>query len=416
MNGIIVFVFGLLLVAPMQMLLGQTGANSLDGLTAEVVQSQAPAHSAVILEISDQGIRNRANGKEQTIALSQIRKLIFATRTVDKPVALPEPATIAVLSDGSQFACKQITFDGSSVVCQIDDQRSHKLETSVITSCQFQTLSAAQQTQWQAIVASRLSSDILVLIRSPEALDKIEGLIQRIEPQIVKFDFAGQAIDAPRAKLAGIRFFSKNPALAGNKGGAIVREKNGATWMAQSVSAKDLSMKAAIEVKLLCGSQIEIPIASVAEIDFSFGNMQFLAELEPLERATQKRIVGPELPEFNELFGPQVLFASEGDAATMGPGLQFLGAGSIVFRIPDGFQRLLGSVELSPDGPRFVPCRIRIFQEERQLVEKTLMDPRQPVAIDLAIEAGKRLKLVVDTDVDQPVGNVVLWKQLRFAK
>ncbi len=283
MNGIIALIFGLLLAAPMQALLGQAGASSHDGVTAEVVQTNTPAYSAAILEISDQGIRVRAAAsKEQTIALGQVRKLSFATRSVDRPSAISERSTIALLSDGSQFACQQITFDGTSVNCQIADQRSHKLETTAITSCQFQTLSEAQQTQWQAIVASKLSSDVLVLIRSPEALDKIEGLIQRIEPNIVKFDFAGQAIDAPRAKLAGIRFYSKNPVLAGNKGGAIVREIDGAKWMAQSVSAKDLTGNAAIQVKLLCGSQIEIPITSLAEIDFSFGNMQFLEELEPL--------------------------------------------------------------------------------------------------------------------------------------
>ncbi len=390
---------------------GQTKSTGRTYPSAELIENQVPKYRASIVNITSDGVRIQLPAGEKLVGLGDLRRLVFAEMVSDSP-ALESPITVALV-DGSQFTCQQLAFDGTSVNFQIDANRTLRLTANHILSCQLQRLSDAQQTQWRAIVASRLSSDTLVLIRSAEALDKIEGIIRLVEPEIIKFEFDGQAIDAPRAKLAGLRFFSKEDIPASGKLLASVREKSGAQWLTKSVSTMASDN---IECQLLCGAVISVPVGDVADIDFSQGNTRFLAELEPLEKKSHTQF-SADISGLSELFGPSIV-QSRKNASPIpaGPVLQFLGAGSITYRVPDSFQRLLGSAELDPAGTQFVPCRLRIFQEEKQLAETMLIEPRQPFSIELDVEQGKRVRLVVETDAAQPVGNVVVWKQMRFAK
>lgn len=87
-----------------------------------------------------------------------------------------------------------------------------------------------------------------------------------------------------------------------------------------------------------------------------------------------------------------------------------------MYRVPTDFKRLLGSVALTPDGPQFVPCKVQVFLEEKVVWEKTLDHPHDAQNIELEVEPGKRVRLVVESESKQPVGDMVTWRQLRFVK
>ena len=93
-----------------------------------------------------------------------------------------------------------------------------------------------------------------------------------------------------------------------------------------------------------------------------------------------------------------------------------MGSGSIVYRVPNDFKRLQGSVALTPEGPQFVPCKAQVFVEDKVVWEKTLDQPHEPHALELEVEPGKRVRLVVESDSKQPVGDMITWRQLRFVK
>ncbi len=170
-------------------------------------------------------------------------------------------------------------------------------------------------------------------------------------------------------------------------------------------------------VKASRGASVDLPIENVAEIDFSFGSMRFLADMEPLERKVQPRLaLAVKLPEAELLFGPRPAAADTTRGATAGPGVQFMGAGAVVYRVPTDFKRLLGSVALTPDGPQYVPCKAQVFVEDKVVWEKTLDQPHDPQPIELEVEPGKRVRLVVESESKQPVGDQVTWRQLRFVK
>jgi hypothetical protein len=145
--------------------------------------------------------------------------------------------------------------------------------------------------------------------------------------------------------------------------------------------------------------------------------MRFLADMEPLERKVQPRLtLAIALPEAEQLFGPRAVVAESQRGATAGPGMEFMGSGTIVYRVPNDFRRLLGSVALTPDGPQFVPCKAQILIEEKVVWEKSLTSPQEVLPVEIDVEPGKRVRLTIQAESPQPVGDRVTWRQLRFVK
>lgn len=379
---------------------------------AEILETRLPTYSAQVVKIDATGMTVKLGNESRQIAFDQLLRSRFSVAE-----SKPDAARLAVeLSDGSTINCSKISSDGKNVELGLSRETIVSLPTRTVASCRLRPLDADLSKQWEAIVESRISGDILVLQRSPTALDKIEGVIGEITDSAVKFQFDGRTIDVQRTKLAGWRFYSA-PSTAKAKLLGVVRDIQGSKWMVQGVTGDWSASGTSVQLQLQCGATVSLPIASISDIDFSFGSMRFLADLEPLERKVQPRLsLTAELPEAEQLFGPRSAAAESQRGATAGPGVDFMGSGSIVYRVPDEFKRLLGSVALTPDGPHFVPCKAQVLLEDKVIWEKTLTSPQETFPVEIEVEPGKRVRLTVQSESQQPVGDLVSWRQLRFVK
>lgn len=377
----------------------------------EILETRSPAYTATVTRFSAEGIAIRVGNQPRIIPFDQLLRTKFAA--VDNKTL--QGRLQVELNDGSQIRCQQLTSDGKNVQLTLSEGRQIELPTNQIASCLTQSLDATLGKQWENMVGSRIAGDVLILQRSAEALDKIEGVIVEISDSQVKFEFDGQTIPVARTKLAGWRFFSSSKEKPG-KLLAVLRDTLGNSWMIQGLNA-EWSPGSKAQLKLVGGASVDLPIDSISEIDFSFGSMRFLADMEPLERKVQPRLsLAVKLPEAEQLFGPRPAAAESSRGATAGPGVQFMGSGSVVYRVPTDFKRLQGSVALTPDGPQSVPCKAQVFVEDKVVWEKTLDHPHDPQPIELEVEPGKRVRLVVESESKQPVGDLVTWRQLRFVK
>ncbi len=178
------------------------------------------------------------------------------------------------------------------------------LTSGQIETCEFKKLNANQLEQWKSLLDSGDKADTLVLDRGEDSLDKITGVINGIKPDTVQFDYEGQVVDAPIAKLAGLKFFSRTPSSDANIA-ALVRDIRQNTWYVTSIQSTDASR---CQLKLQCGVLVELPIAELMEVDYSKGNFLYLGAMEPLERQSKRRgDLGIEIPGQDALFGPRVV-------------------------------------------------------------------------------------------------------------
>ncbi len=325
------------------------------------------------------------------------------------PVEAGSSGIVVRMKDGSSAFPSSISSNGQSVNLQLSHQVAVSVEAIRIDSIQLQPLTKPQQTQWEAILESRLVSDTLVLIRSADSLDKIEGLVGEMGTDSIKFEFGGQSLNAPRARLAGLRFFSPPKSIEAIA--CVVTDAWGNIWNASKLVSPAGSQL--LEVSLAGGGKIQLPIEQIRLLDFSQGSMLYLAELPSLGqgRYGAMELVTP-ISGSEQLFGAQPVKLPK----TSGLSLRFLGSGWITYRVPADYSRLAGSVYLAASGHRFTACTVQVKLENDLLWEQQLTDLTQRLDLSISVEAGKRVRLEVIPQAEFPIGDVVVWEDLRLMK
>ncbi|RMF42143.1 MAG: hypothetical protein D6753_08260, partial [Planctomycetota bacterium] len=286
--------------------------------------------------------------------------------------------------------------------------------TATLARLRVGELTPEQIRRWQAITESVADSDVLVVRRPDGQLTSIAGLVQGFGPDAVQFDLDGQTIPVPWERLAGVRFFHANePELAAPR--AVVHDSAGGRWLASQI--RFAPGDKALGLVLQCGVTVDLGLEELAEIDFSVGTMKSLVDLPPLaSSATEGFGFRVPVPGVDALFGPRVVTGTAGGAAQEDRGIEFLGGGEIAYRLPAGFSRLVGAVELRPEGQRFTPVVFRILVDSDVVWEVTLDQPHHSVSFDVPIRDDARLKLEARPRAEVPLGAVVLVHQPRLLR
>jgi len=380
----------------------------------EVTETQKSPYQAEFVAFTGTAVKIQQAGQAREIPLENLMRLRYI------PAPAPQPKSdlpIEVeLRGGSRVTGSELVSDGK----QVSITTVHgpiAFPSKVITACKFRKLSPSLLPQWKSLVESQVAADMLVVVRSDEALDKIEGLIGKITAEAVTFEIDGQSVEAPRTKLAGVKFFSNDAKLGPLAG--VVRDVHDNQWIVSSINSSTntaTNTAGRCTLKLTCGESVDLPLAALTEIDLSYGNMRYLADIEPLERTSKPRFeLGIELPESSKLFGPRSI-ASPAKSGIVGPSIEFVGAGAATYRVPNGFTKLVGKVELNPGGQAFIACRAAVMLENKTLWEHTFEATRQPQEISLSVDSDKRLRLIVESQSPQPIGDIITFHQLRFMK
>jgi hypothetical protein len=373
-------------------------------LSVQVQQLQnSKPENVTWVSISSDGLTVRSNGQVNTVPLTSLKLLQFN----NSPLVASHELGV-VLADGSRFTPSQVLTQGQAVQLQVSESRSFTIPTKFVRSVQFQKLNDIQQTQWRAIQDSRVAGDTLVVVRSAEALDKVEGIVGEIEADKVKFEFSQQKIDAPRPKLAGIKFF--NPTIRNKRVMAVVSDLFGNTLQVHQLTSEG---DRAIRAELACGAELVLQLSELHTIDFSVGSVQYVAELSPIGGSrTGGFALKVQIPGSEQLFGAQSVRLPQ----TNGPSLRMVGSGSVTYRVPDEYQKLVGKVSLAPDGQQFTPSTVQIKLENQTVWEGKLADLSQRLDFDLKVQPDQRVQFVLQTDAKYPVGDVVVWHELRMLK
>ena len=165
------------------------------------------------------------------------------------------------------------------------------------------------------------------------------------------------------------------------------------------------------------GVRVDVDYDALLSIDFSAGNMRFLADLEPIHQSSSSLLdLGVDLSAEEQLFGMRPTPPQNLPGRLLGPGLEFFGSGQASFRVPDGFSKLMGAVELKPPGSKFTPCLVQIDVDGKIVWEEKLSQPRQPTEFDITVAGDQRLTLIVRATSPLPTGDVVRWQEPRLLK
>lgn len=248
-------------------------------LDGENVEGELKALSSAKIELETaDGVR--------TIDVKDVQSLQFSPAA-----STSKPLVWLKMVDGSQLVGLSYQAAQGEATVELLSGITLKMPTRSIRWVRFREQEGELAKQWGEIAKQEPASDLLVIrktsTRSVEqpgqepravtetALDELDGTVLSVGPETARFEFAGESLDVKREKIEGIVYFHpvkrELPASV-----CRVIDAAGSTWLARSIELSSGRLK----LVSTAGVPASLPLAELAQIDFSSGNVKFLGELE----------------------------------------------------------------------------------------------------------------------------------------
>ncbi|MEX2174436.1 MAG: NPCBM/NEW2 domain-containing protein [Pirellulaceae bacterium] len=385
-----------------------------------------------LMAISGERIVIETPGGSQTLAASDLLAIDFEREpSPDKPTIWLD------LLDGSKLLAESYRTQASKATVGLVQGAAVEIPTRSILAVRFRQQDSEVAEQWREIVDGKRTSDLIVIRKTSmrvvenggdepttvtqTVLDVLDGALLEIGPESVKFDFAGDQLDVKREKIEGLVYFHPvrrelTPALC------RLTDVGGSRWSVKSIELKGETLSFTVAA----GATVEMPLAAIAKLDYSVGNVALLSELAP-DTGDGEPIVslqpGGMTAKFGRIFQVSSLPPLGADGFRIGgkryaSGLSLHSPATLVYRVPAGFHKLhaVAGVDDSIVTPgQFV---FQILGDGKELFRHAFGDPesRGPVLIDLDLTGVRRISIVVDPADGQDIGDQLNLCDARLTK
>jgi hypothetical protein len=201
-----------------------------------------------------------------------------------------------------------------------------------------------------------------------------------------------------------------------------VIDVGGSAWAVRDVNLVD----GKLNVTTVGGVPLELPLSAVAKVDFSAGNVQFLADLEPdtgggvptvsLQPANMAY-------KFGRVFQVRTSPPLGADKFTIAGkrydvGLSLHSPLTLVYRVPEGFRRFRAVAGIDDSVVAPGEFELTILGDGKELVRQHFGgdEPRKAMPIDLDVAGVRRISIVLDPADGQDIGDQLNLCEARFTK
>ena len=242
------------------------------GPSVEVATLQGESHVGAIERLNGEEVSLKTPTGSVSIPASELLSVrVPATGTA--PTVF-EAAVEVRLVDGTRLRVSGFTTEAASATVEHPQLGSLKLPLSVVQSVRFAAADAKVDAAWNQLLEKTPKKD-QVAVRKGDVLDHLDGVIGSLDGASLKFQLDGDDIPVKRERIFGLIYAKRENLL--NKALSAVDLVSGDRLAARSVSFEQDVWK----VKLASGTEVSVPQAQVATIDFSLGKIAYLSNLEP---------------------------------------------------------------------------------------------------------------------------------------
>ena len=386
-----------------------TLAQKSDGgsVTVSMLSGTPIVGSLVSADSSTVVVRTNSGNVEK--AAADIDRLSFESK-LDKNT----PPVELLALDGSRIFGQSLTGKSSGWLLKDASGIELAIPAKSLKAARLTTIVPELVAGWQAAILETKNSDAVIVARPGNNLDRINGVIVQTSETSVNFDLDGQQIDIPLEKLIGLVWFQRTPERV--KPTIEVRGTDHSVWMAESLDVK----ANVLELKTTLGQMVSIPLNRVLSVNYSTANIRWLSELETMDAAAVKQIeFKSPITNLDKAFAPR--FVVNGRAATAtsqsaDKDLYFPSPGQLTFRVPDGFSSIQCRVERTDDGAQRTDLSLEVWQDDQRVAEVPLLHNMEFADLEVALQSGKKTKLVVACKAKLMIGSEVTWKQPRLKR
>lgn len=400
------------------------------GADATVKPLAGESQQGELTALSATNVTVRSAGGEKSLPARELMWVELAEPLSDAK------ATIWIeLLDGSRLNAVGYSVAGGKSKIELTSGQTAELPTRSIRSVRFREQDELVAQQWREILAGQATGDMVVIRKTSTrtegdgdeaatitdvALDQLEGTLLDVGPESAQFEFDGEMIDVRREKLEGLVYFQPVKREFSTPACRVV-DTGGSAWAASTVELNGEELL----VTSVGGAAVKIPVSAVAKVDYSIGNIAFLADLEP-DTGGGPPVVSLQPAamafKFGRVFAVRArppLGASEFQIANQryDSGLSLHAPARLVYRVPDGFRRLhaVAGVDDSIVGPG--QFDLIILGDGKELLRQAFgPEMRGPLSIDLDLAGVRRVTIELDPADGQDIGDQLNFCEARLTK
>lgn len=359
------------------------------------------------------------DGEPVQLSTEQLLKIQFA----DLSTSTSPDIQRVTLGCGSSFAVRSFESTDGRVAITRTSGGAINCEQSQIQSIRFRPPSAAINPQWVELVNQRHEGDAIIIRKSDSALDYLEGIIGDVTSDKLQFELDGSEIDVKLTKLEGIvPYRTANdswPAPICN-----IITTTGDRWHVDQATLDNDQL----QIKTPCGVASRVALKDIARVDFAAGNVQYISDLEPWKVDITPLISGSASPSSvtamlyaprrdESLNGtPLMLRGDDGGLTSFTKGLAVHSRTTLHYRLDGQHRKLRGLVGIDPTVKAAAVVTLRIYGNEKLLLEAQITANEPPLTLDVSIEDVRRLKLEVDYGDGVDIGDRLNFGNLRTTK
>lgn len=328
-----------------------------------------------------------------------------------EPAAIPQQGNWVELADGSRFVAGTFELNQGRVTVDQDTPRAATIPARIVHSVRFFKPEDATNPQWNEMKTAARTGDVLVVRKMAAAeekttskivLDQLEGIVHQITNKSVAFEYDGERIDVPRARLEGVLFgVPVQPELP--DAACRITEVTGAVWNARSVRTENEYVR----LTSVAGAEITFPLPDLAEVDFSSANLVFLSDLEPEVAEWRPYFQSPATPaSLQKWFQPRRDQGANGQPLTLSgtsfdKGLALHSHTLLSYRLTKNFGRLVATVGIDNRAGSTGNLVLQVVGDDRTLLTQPVKADAEPFELDVDVRNVRRLKIIVDFGEDR---------------
>ena len=393
-------------------------AALLSSVVVDVTLSDGQRQSGELLALSNEQITvTLENGEKQAFARTGLQEIRFPKSEADSS---PVKARVR-LTDQSLIPCEAVVMEDGQIVIDKGRPGEWTAKSKTVETIRWSLPDEETDDQWNEIATKVGAYDLLVIRR--QSLDYLKGVVVGIDSEAVKFQYSGDTIPAPLAKVAGIMLAKQ----AAEQPTVRIRltTHDGGLWMLDSASLD----KNQVSVITASGVKARLPLESIASIAYPQLGAVYLTDLEPTDVRLDSLVASTVLAEsLKKLNGPKfdvgydgqplriVSSQSQNGSQSFQRGLAVQSRTELVYRLAGKYQRFTATAGIAIDSASQADVELVVFADEREAFRKAIKSEDEPVAVDVDVSSARRLKLVVDYGANLDVGDRLHLGDARLVK
>ncbi len=357
-------------------------------------------------QLDSQGAELESAAGTKSLSAKDLSTIAFSSAPIDGGDLLQIGLTDGSLIRANRF----LRSDGAWSLTTVSSPELTTIPKDLVASVQFIDLKNQAAETWKQLLSSEQTSDLLAILRSDD-LETLSGAIVDIDQETVRFELDGQLIPAPRAKVAGLVWFRREPPE--DRQAIELFTKDGSKVRCQDVSFKSEGTNASFSLISIGGLKLSVPFEQLHHIEYASANRKWLDEVEVMESASLVETSNGVLSEARKkLLAPKFVVDFDGKTALSGhKDLVFAGPGRITFRSPADYSKLVAVVQRNRSANVVAPLTISVKCDDAVVLSQELAGDQIRVELEADIKPNKRCEIEVTSKSQNPYGSNVIFIQ-----